>query len=47
MRTGFKLDTFNEIEFTLTTQDEEGNDINSLEKYYCIVVTKQNPLDIK
>lgn len=47
MRTGFKLDTFNEIEFTLTTKDDEDKDVDTLEKYFCIVVTKQNPLDIK
>lgn len=46
-RTGFKLDTFNEIEFSLTAKDDEGNETNSTEKYYCIVVTKQSPLDIK
>ena len=46
-RTGFKIDTFNEIEFTLSSKDDEGNETNSTEKYYCIVATKQSPLDIK
>lgn len=46
MRTGFKLDTFNEIEFTLTSETENGEKTD-LEHYYCIVATKQNPLDIK
>lgn len=47
VRTGFKVDVFNEIEFTLTFKDEEGNERDDKEKYYCIVVTKQSPLDIK
>jgi SAM-dependent methyltransferase len=47
MRTGFKLDVFNEIEFTVTAKEEDGTEKNDLEKYYCIVATKQNPLDIK
>lgn len=47
MRTGFKIEVFNEIEFTLTLKDEDGDEMNDKEKYYCIVVTKQNPLDIK
>lgn len=47
MRTGFKIDTFNEIEFTLTSQADDGTEKDSLERYFCIVATKQNPLDIK
>ena len=46
-RTGFKVDTFNEIEFTLTSKTEDGDEQNDTERYYCIVATKQNPLDIK
>lgn len=47
MRTGFKIDTFNEIEFTLTSKNEDDTEKNDVEKYFCIVATKQNPLDIK
>lgn len=47
IRTGFKIDVFNEIEFTLTTKKEDGTEENNLERYYCIMVTKQSPLDIK
>lgn len=47
-RTGFKIDTFNTMEFTLNVgKDEDGNDVEMPEKYFCIVATKQRPLDIK
>lgn len=47
MRTGFKIESFNEIEFTLTSKNEKDEEKDDIEKYYCIVATKQNPLDIK
>ena len=47
IRTGFKIDTFNEIEFTLTSKGDDGEERSDVEQYFCIVVTKQNPLDIK
>ena len=47
-RTGFKIDSFNTMEFTLNVgKDDNGNDIEMPEKYFCIVATKQRPLDIK
>jgi SAM-dependent methyltransferase len=47
-RTGFKIDSFNTMEFTLNVgKDDKGNDIEMPEKYFCIVATKQRPLDIK
>lgn len=47
-RTGFKIDLFNTMDFTLNVgKDENGNEIEMPEKYFCIVATKQRPLDIK
>lgn len=48
MRTGFKIDVFNEIDFELSTKEaEDGEEKIVNEKYFCIMVTKNNPLDIK
>ena len=45
-RTGFKVERFNNIDFELNyTQDETESKVK--EKYYCILLTKQRPLDIK
>ena len=47
-RTGFRIDTFNTLEFDLTVgEDDDGNKVEVKEKYYCIVATKARPLDIK
>lgn len=46
-RTGFKVERFNDIEFDLTSKNKDGEEITLKEKYYAILVTKQNPLDIK
>ena len=47
-RTGFAVDTFNTMDFTLNIgKDEEDKDIEVPEKYFCILATKQRPLDIK
>jgi SAM-dependent methyltransferase len=47
-RTGFKVDTFNTIEFEVETKINEAGDMAKMqEKYYAITVTKQKPLDIK
>jgi SAM-dependent methyltransferase len=49
-RTGFRIDTFNNLEFTLDQQnpeDPEGDPIKMREHYYCIVATKAQGLDIK
>lgn len=49
LRTGFNIDIFNNLEFDLNVPSSEvpGESIKVTEKYYCIVVTKVQPLDIK
>jgi SAM-dependent methyltransferase len=47
VRTGFKIDSFNNMEFELSTKNPEGEEVKVKEQYYCILVTKQRPLDIK
>ncbi len=49
-RTGFKVDTFQQIEFKIgipNVTNEDGSVKEFTEKYFCIVVTKDRPLDIK
>ena len=48
-RTGFNIDSFNNLEFDLNVGDPEDpeNKQTAKEKYYCIVATKARPLDIK
>jgi SAM-dependent methyltransferase len=51
-RTGFKVNQFNNLTFDieLPSQDpeaEEGTKVKLKETHYCILVTKQRPLDIK
>lgn len=47
-RTGFTIDTFNTMDFTLNVgKDDDDNDIEIPERYFCILATKQHPLDIK
>ena len=47
-RTGFTVDTFNTMDFTLNIgKDDNGEEIEVPEKYFCVVATKQRPLDIK
>jgi SAM-dependent methyltransferase len=46
-RCGFNVDEFNNLEFDIQGKDNEGNDFTAREKFYCILVTKQRPLDIK
>jgi SAM-dependent methyltransferase len=46
-RCGFNVDEFNNLEFDIQGKDNEGNDFTAREKFYCIMVTKQRPLDIK
>lgn len=45
-RTGFKIDIFNQIEFDLNIT-EESETKSMREKYFCVLATKQKPLDIK
>ena len=49
-RTGFKVDTFQAIEFGIgipNVTNEDGTLKEFKEKYYCIVARKDRPLDIK
>lgn len=46
LRTGFTIDQFNNFEFDLTVPGEN-EPVVMKEKYFCIVVTKARPLDIK
>jgi SAM-dependent methyltransferase len=47
-RTGFTVDLFNTMDFTLNLgKDAEDGDVEVPERYFCIVATKQRPLDIK
>lgn len=46
-RTGFKAERFNTIDFDLNFSNPEGEKSSVKEKYYCILLTKQRPLDIK
>jgi SAM-dependent methyltransferase len=47
MRTGFDTNIFNSIEFDLGSPDENGEIKNFKEKFFCVVLTKTRPLDIK
>lgn len=46
-RTGFDVNSFNNLEFDLMIPDATGEAKPVREKFYCIVATKQRPLDIK
>lgn len=47
-RTGFDINIFNNFEFDIGGKNPETNeDFTAKEHYYCIVATKQRPLDIK
>ena len=46
-RCGFRVDMFNNLEFNLEQQDADGKPVPVKEHYYCIVATKDRPLDIK
>lgn len=46
-RCGFDIDVFNNLEFDIQGKNEEGEEFTAREKFYCILVTKQRPLDIK
>jgi len=45
-RTGFNIDRFNDLTFDIQVPDGEGLKTYN-ERYYCILATKQRPLDIK
>lgn len=47
-RTGFSIDYFNLLQFDINVEDDKTKEINTMkEKYFCIVATKQKPIDIK
>jgi hypothetical protein len=48
-RTGFNVDLFEFIEFDIDFPNPEvdGERIKAKERFFCIVATKQRPLDIK
>lgn len=46
-RTGFKVEKFNNLDFDVTVNNAEGEQVTLKEKYFAILVTKQRPLDIK
>lgn len=47
-RTGFNIDEFNNLEFDIKGVNPDSNEeFTAKEHFYCIVVTKQRPLDIK
>jgi len=47
-RTGFGINNFNKIEFDLGLPAKEGEEqVKMRETYFCVLVTKERPLDIK
>jgi SAM-dependent methyltransferase len=46
-RTGFNIDKFDFLEFQVDMQEPNQESSKATEKFYCIVATKQRPLDIK
>jgi predicted SAM-dependent methyltransferase len=47
-RTGFDTPIFNNFEFDIGgTHEDTGEEFKAKEHFYCIVATKQRPLDIK
>ena len=49
VRTGFNIDRFENFEFDIEfpNPDDPSTPLTAKEKFYCIVATKQRPLDIK
>jgi SAM-dependent methyltransferase len=48
VRTGFDIDKFEKLDFDIGGKDPAtGAEFTAREKFYCILVTKQRPLDIK
>lgn len=46
-RTGFSIEKFDTITFDLSSKEADGEEKTFKESYYCIVVKKQRPIDIK
>lgn len=47
VRTGFNIDTFEKLEFDVGGTTENGEPFSAKEVFYCVIATKQRPLDIK
>jgi hypothetical protein len=48
VRTGFDIVKFEKLDFDIGGKDPETQkEFTAKEKFYCILVTKQRPLDIK
>ena len=48
IRCGFDINYFNNLEFDIEAPSEDGSENKKVkEKYFCILVTKQRPLDVK
>ena len=47
VRCGFNIDIFNNFQFDIEGKDEKDVPFTAKEHFYCIVATKQRPLDIK
>jgi SAM-dependent methyltransferase len=49
IRTGFRVDTFNVLEFDVGLKETVESEVtqNLKEKFYCVVATKDRPLDLK
>lgn len=47
LKTGFKIEQYNDLTFDIQYPNKEGETVNAVEKYFCIVLSKQRSLDIK
>jgi SAM-dependent methyltransferase len=47
VRTGFNIDNFEKLEFDVGGINDNGEEFKAKEVFYCILATKQRPLDIK
>ena len=47
VRCGFNIDEFNTLAFDIQGKNEDGTEFIAKEKFFCINVSKQRPLDIK
>lgn len=47
VRCGFSIDAFNKLEFDIQGKNENGEVFTAKEKFFCVMVTKTRPLDIK
>jgi SAM-dependent methyltransferase len=47
VRTGFDVNLFEKLEFDISGKNDDGKEFTARETFYCMLVTKQRPLDIK